>query len=180
MFTPVTIEHLAQSEWVRSQSTSAQMSVANDARELARYFNEQLRKEFQKNSRLKYVDQPGPGTVDAEFAIVDLRPSEAWLNAAGVAAGFVVPGSGAVASVVGERGHIAIEGRFRDSQSGQLLAMMADKEQDKLRPVNLAGAAWYHNSREHLRTWAKQLVQLSNSEIDTDVRDRSPVTISPL
>ena len=91
-----------------------------DAEELGEYFRTQLIEKARETSKgLEVVEQIGPNTYLAELAIVELHPSPAWLNTAGTAAGFVVPGGSAV-KVLGEKGYIAIEGRFTDAETGEM------------------------------------------------------------
>jgi hypothetical protein len=176
---PVNTRHLAQMPWLRQQSAKRQADVMQDAIELGQFFRKELQNGYRTNSRFDVVNEVGPGTVYMELAIVELRPSRAWINRAGAAAGFIVPGASVAMGVFTERGYIAIEGRFRDAQTGKLIALMADKEADRIRLINLAKLSWYQNSKDHLSIWAKQLVALTNTSFDTKVKDASKFTLRP-
>lgn len=171
---PVNTQYLAKMDWWQAQSIKNQQDLARDTKELAQYTRTTMQKSFAEdpNHRLAVVTSPKPNTAVLELAITELIPSKAWFNAAGTAAGFIIPGGGLITTF--GKGSIAIEGRLRDPQTNKVLMMFADREEDKSAALNLAQLQFYAGAKEAIDDWAKQLVELVNTPPQEKVADSSP------
>lgn len=174
---PVNTDYLQNMDWWQRQSAVTQESMKNDARQVANYLHEQLVKKItdDPNHRLSVVFAPGPDTIIAEFALVELVPSKAFFNAAATAAGFIIPGAGVVSTA--GKGSVAIEGRIRDSSTGAVLAQFADREVNKPALMDVAGMTWYDGSKDNINDWANQFGKLMNTPLSEKVDDALPFAV---
>jgi hypothetical protein len=119
--------------------------LAVDAKTIAAYtvktYKEALLSDA--NSKLKLVSQPSNHTLVLELAIVELVPSKAMAGAVGLITMPVGMIAGTIATKVLGKGAVAIEGRLVDAETGEVIAMFADREKTKTAPINLAAATWY-------------------------------------
>jgi hypothetical protein len=84
-----------------------------------------------------------------------------------------------VAASFAQSGWMAIEGRVRDTKTGDVMAMFADREQSKTRILDLEALTWYGHAEESMRDWAHQLVLLANTPQDVPVEDSSWFRLRP-
>ena len=89
-----------------------------------------------------------------------------------------MPGGGAVA--LPASGSVAIEGRIRDAQSGEVIFAFADRESDKAAAVSAADLTWHYHAKEIADDWARQFVELSDTGPEHKVEDSSPFTFRVL
>jgi hypothetical protein len=175
---PVNTQYLARQGWWEAQNPGKRTSMQEDAAKLAG----KTRSEFEKAIR----NHPGgkfgvarrkgqQGTIDLEIAITELVPARAWFNAASTAAGFVLPGAG-VLSTAGN-GKITIEGRAKDSATGEVLAIFRDTEKDKTAPVSVNKYTFYRGVEESTRDWAKAVAELLNTPPTKVVKDKPAFTL---
>ena len=174
---PVNTSYLRNSEWFEMQTSAVQKQVLKDAKELASFYTDLLKKRIDQDTRLQVVDSPGPYTYVIEMAIIELVPSKAWWNAAATGTGFVVPGAGLLSHF--GKGSIAIEGKFTDAQTGELFAMLADRKEDKVAPINLAGMTWYQGSKNNIKDWVDLFVEGANSGLDQKITAKKPFKLMP-
>ena len=118
--------------------------------------------------------------VVLELAIVELVPSHAVISAVGLIAPFAQAPALAVASKIAGKGtSVAIEGRLRDSVTGEVLMMFADREEPPFRIISLKAITWYGDAEDSIETWSKQLVELANTPKTKKVEDASNFTLLP-
>jgi hypothetical protein len=78
------------------------------------------------------------------MAIVELVPSKAAPGAVGMVAPFTgATAVGVGSKVVGGRPSVGIKGRVRNSQTGEMLMMFADREESQIRPIDPKAATWW-------------------------------------
>jgi hypothetical protein len=130
--------------------------------------------------RFQYAGQPGPGTAVLEIAIVELVPSKAALGALGLVAPLAKAPAVAVGSkVAGGNPSVAIEARLRDAVTGEVLAMMADREEPPFRPIDAKAVLWYGDAQDSIKTWARQFIELANTPPSQQVKDAAGFSLKP-
>ncbi len=177
LIAPVDTTHLSKMRWMDTLSLDGQAQVKTDALKIAEYmraaFAKQIRED--KKARFSIVDVAGPETLVLEMAIVQLVPTKAWLNVAGNVASFFLPGS-AVAAGLASSGSVAFEGRIRDGESGEIIAMFKDHETDQFSPIGIQDFTWYYHAEDSIDDWAEQFVEIFDTEADHTVADSLPLT----
>jgi hypothetical protein len=163
-----------------------------DLRELARYFEGKIRVAFEEFDptdvdadvakkgpikKFQVVDVPTDDTFVWQLAIIDISPNSPELNIAATAAGFFVPGTGAVRAL--GSGSIAIEGIVRDGKTGDVLCEFRDREADKTAPVSIRDYQMYAHIRRALDEWAEQFAELAGTPMNHQVSDSLPFTLNP-
>lgn len=177
---PVNTEHLLEMDWLDKTERSEE-DIREDAREIGEYARQALQAAYAENGRFALPTARGPGTLVLEFAVVQLVPSKAVLNALMMGASVVTPpGTGAV---VGEatdsKGSVAFEARYRDAQTNEVVAKFADREAPKASLFNIKDYQWYAHTRTIMDEWAEQLVLVSNLTEDGVVDDSLPFDLLP-
>ena len=178
---PVDTSHLLKMDLWREGEAGAAGQFEEDVEKIAVKVRENLIQAFKEppeavESRFTVVDEPkGAKTIKLEFAIVEIVPSKAILEAASWAMPF---GTGILLSPL-NTSTAAMEGRFADANSGQVILAFADREGEKLRPVDLAGFTWYTHARGIMKDWARQLVQVANQKPGEKIEDTKFYTIKP-
>ncbi|MEI7899924.1 MAG: DUF3313 domain-containing protein [bacterium] len=160
----------------------ASKTLSQSAEELAQFTRDTFVRAFSTDPRrrFKIVDRPGPGVATLDLAIVELVPSKAVLGALGLAAPFAKAPLVAIGSkAAGGNTCVAIEGRLRDSFTGETLMMFADREEPPFRILDAKAVTWYGDAKDSIKTWAKQLVELANTPKETEVKDAPNFTLKP-
>ena len=124
--------------------------------------------------RYQLVGGKGAGVLMLEMALVEMNPT----NVVGNMVRYGAPGGSAVAPAT--KGNIAIEGKLRDSMTGEVLMEFADNEQDKFSVVSLRDLSSYGHARASIKDWAKQFAELMRTPASHKVEDSSTVTLNPL
>lgn len=161
---------------IRIKSTE---QIKRDVRGLAKRMKRVFEETFRESDKCPFslIDKPRPHTLLLELAIVELVPTDIVRNAAGNVAGFIVPG-GSLASL-GAGGIIAVEGRFVDADTKEVLLMFKDRESDHITPIDLAGLTPYRHAEHHIQAWAEQLVELLAEAPEYAVEEDSPFRLLP-
>lgn len=174
---------LARSTWARINMR--EFAVERDLAEIADEFQKTMIDVFRNHpdNHFRVVDPPGDDqTLVLELAITELVPSKAFLATIGLAA-WAAPLQVGVpvgaAAAFAQSGWMAIEGRVRVGENGPVVVMFADREQAKMRVVDVQALTWYGHARESMRDWAGQLVLLANTPHEFKVEDSSAFTLLP-
>jgi hypothetical protein len=180
---PVNTQYVKQTEWWKKAEEEGKLEdLARDLDDLALFTEEQFEKAFREdeNKRFAVLDSPQTGSVVMELAIVDVEPNKAKLGALGLAATLLAAPFGvAIAAKEAAKGGVAIEGRLKDAQSGQVIAMFADRERGKFAPISVARATSFGEIQRSLREWAEQWVKIANAPPGEKVKDVKPFTLRP-
>ena len=123
--------------------------------------------------RYQLVSGKGPKVLRLELALVELNPT----NVVGNAVKYGAPGGSVVAPAM--KGNCALEGKLRDSVTGELLFAFADNEQDKF-GISLRDFSSYGHARTSIRDLAKQFAELMRTPASHKVQDSSSLTLNPL
>ena len=180
---PVNTEYLMENTGWKAANPGND-DLEESARKLAQYTEETFREAFQKDERpgVKLATQAGPRTAVLELAIVELVPSKAVLGALRLAApafgpaGILVGGGSAAA---GGRPSVAIEGRLKDSVTGEELFVFADRKASQMRIIDLKAVTWWGHAKDIIKDWANECVELTKTPKDYQVKERGFFTLKP-
>lgn len=155
---------------------------ARDVQTVTQYMRDKFINAFVNDPQKRFivVNSPTPGSLTLELALTELVPSKPLMEAAGIAAPY---GTGvaveAAAKSSGGVGTAAFEARIVDSTKGEVLAMAADREEERVAPVNLRALTWYGVAYQIIDDWARQFVEIANRRPGQIVKDTSPFTLMP-
>jgi hypothetical protein len=170
---PVDTTHIERLSWWETINTRAwsKTRLHEDRLRMAEEMQESFERAIRDDPkrRFRIADRPGPHTALLELALTELVPSKVFFNIITTAAGFFVPGAGAI-DILGQS-TVAMEGRVRDSESGQIVCMFADREKPKFAPIYLGSYTWYVPAREIINEWAKQFLAINNVQDPLKVKD---------
>ena len=165
----INTSYLAKATWWDSLSMA--WDREEDTRHIAEYMKTKMEEAFEKkeNNRFSVIKSgmPGTGTLVLEMALVELAPTKATVNAAGLLVGATI-----------DHGMVAIEGRIRDSVSGRIIAAFADREQGKSGP-SMHNYNWYGHAEKVIDDWAGQIVTASNTNFSQYIKDTEALALEP-
>ena len=150
----------------------------NDAREIAKYFENKMLLNFATDNIYTVSSEPKENSFVWELAITELEPTSPAISAAATAAGFFVPGGGIIRAA--STGSIAIEGIVRDSNTGEILATFKDRESDKSSPFSVKDFQLYAHARVAIDDWSEQFFKLATTDDKVTVEDSLPFSLNPL
>lgn len=167
---PVNTQYVRENNWWKASGREGEEMV-KDLRRVGETFRSEIIKAFgtPRNNRFTVTESEGPSTLVLELAIIELIPTDAWINAA---------------SFVGlqmtfSKGSMAIEGRIRDAESGDIVGAFADREQGKQAIITTKDFTWYSHADAMMKDWAKQLVEVLNSDEGEHIKDSPWFTLNP-
>ena len=171
---PFNTDYLREMTWWEKLERGEK--VKEDAVELAEYGRKEFEEAFRNDPkhRFEVVQTPGPRTLVLELALTEVVPNKVVLDALGYAAGPVAGPAGSAAATTQTattQSTVSFEARMRDGGTREVVAMFADREQEKYFPVNLKDLTWYGHAKGILKEWANQFVRVANQqpgEIITD------------
>ncbi len=172
---PVNVDHL------RSRSDLFARKGGKETRpvgEMANYMRSSFEREISKGGKYRLAKKGGPKTLVLELALVELNPSNAAANAVKTGAQVIVPGAGFLGSQF-TRGKIAVEGKLRNGETGEVLMQFADRAQDKTSLFSVRDFSPYGHDRRAIDEWARQVDQLSRTPRNHRVRGSSGITLNP-
>ena len=177
---PVNTDYLMRANWWQESIRADQMQ--QDVQNMATFMRTQFITAFQNDPRhrLRVVMSPERGSLTLALAITELVPSKVLLNVIKVAGPY---GSGLAAGAL-ERGTeaqstVAFEARVKDTDTGQTVAMFADREYATVRPIDLKGFTWYGNAEDIVKQWAKQFVEVANHRPGEIIKPASTFSLMP-
>ncbi len=167
----------SKSKWQSFNESGVFSSRSEELKYYTRYLENSFRNAIQYDplKRFKVVGEPGPGTAVLELSLTQIVPTKATLTAAETIAGFFVPGVGLL--TIFNSGEVAFEGKMTDSQTGEVIAMFADREKDRAAIVNIASFTWYKNSENMMDDWSRKFVMIVNAGSYLEVEARCPFTL---
>lgn len=163
------------------------IDVKQDIAELAVEFHDDIVKSFRDDPAHHFQVLDAASGIDAETlvvepAIVELVPNKAGLGILAVAAWAAPAEVGVPVATVAaftDQGSVAFEMRARDGGTGEVVAMGADREIGPMRVVDVRAMTWYGNVHEIFVDWSKELVELSNTPRDVQVKHSAYFTVLP-
>ncbi len=176
---PVNTTYLMETDSWKQSFRQGQMK--EDAQELARYMEDRFRSAFatDQDNQFRAVGSPEPGSLILEMALTELVPSNIPLEILG----YGPYGSGTVVKLLsrssGAVSTVAFEAKVRDSKSGTVVAMFADREVQKYKPLDFKGFTYYGNARNIIDDWADQMVQVANQRPGQAVEAAGTFSLKP-
>jgi hypothetical protein len=178
---PVNTQYMLKMDWLHDMSSASWISdVKKDIDELARYFHNQVVKDFEDDPkhRFQVINSPAQHKQPAlrlELALIEIDPSMPVLHALSWAGPI---GTGTAAGIVNQR-RAAFEGRLRDLQTGEIVATFADRDMQDAGPLDLTRLTWYGPAKGIMDEWARQFVQIANRKPGEMVTDPVAFTLRP-
>jgi len=173
---PVNVEHLRGRNdiFARSWNKKERRPVG----EMAGYMRNRFQQQIAKGGAYRVASKAGPKTLVLEMALVELGPTNVAGNAVRTGAQFIIPGAGFLGSQF-TRGKIAMEGKLRNGETGEVLMQFADRAQDKTSLISFRDFSPYAHDRRAINEWAKQVDELSRTPHNHRVRGSLGVTLNP-
>jgi hypothetical protein len=167
MVSPIDTQHQLPTNPVLTAGTDYKRRYA----ELTAYAEESFRRAFREDPRHLYqvVSERGPRTLLLEVAIVELVPARPVVNAITFMFTYLVF----------QRGGVAIEGRFRDATSGEVVVTFADKEMAKFYPLNVRDFTYLGHPESIVDAWAGQLVAVAGRRGNEPVKEQGRIGLRP-
>ncbi len=176
----INTQYLLEANWWKAGMRKDKMEA--DSAEVAKYMKERFKSAFREDpkNRFQVVESPAEGSLVMEMALTELVPSHPVMEALSIAAPY---GSGvavqAAAMESGAKSTVAFEAKLQDANTGEVLAMAADREQGKAAPINLRALTWYKEAEGIIDEWACQFVQIANRRPGEVVKDSCAFTLKP-
>ena len=171
---------LETSEWAQEMDAE---EFGEEAGKLASYTREEIIRSFQEDpeNRFQVVENTGPDTLIAELALTEVVPSSRALGALGFAPYGVGTAIKVFKAAKDKRSYVAFEARVRDAETGEVLAMFADREAEKAAPLSFNDVTWYGHAHNIIDDWAEQFVEIANQDREAGevVKDSRPFTLKP-
>lgn len=176
---PVNTAYLMETDSWKENFRQGHMK--EDAQELARYMEDRFRAAFTTGpeNQFRVVGYPEPGSLTLELALTELVPSNVALETLR----YAPYGGGAAATLIsratGAMSTVAFEAKVRDSKSGKVVAMFADRETQKFKFVDFKALTWYGNAKNTIDEWADQFVQVVNKRPGQVIEEASTFSLKP-
>jgi len=175
----VNTQYLLEANWW--QENFRRENMERDAKEVAQYMQQQFKEAFRNDPKhcFRIVETPEPHSLTFEIALTELVPSNVVLEAMGFAPFGIGTGVKVMEKATGAVSTVAFEARIIDTDTGTVLAMFADREQQKINPINLKGLTWYAEAHSIINDWAGQCVQVANKQPGEVIKASSPFSLKP-
>jgi len=177
---PVNVEYLKQEgAWAKANLKGNRLE--EDTAKLAVMAQGAFQTAFRddEHGRFEVVDSPRDDSLVMELALVEVVPNKAVLGALGFAATAASMGAAGIAAKEVGKGSVAIEGRVKQADTGEVVAKFADRETGKFGPINLRRATWYGEQHKIIREWADQWRKIANAKPGEKVKDTKTFTLRP-
>ena len=169
---------LDESNWWQN-SFKSYSQLKKDVEDVADFTQKTFIKAFKNDphKRFKVVTKPDETTLVLELAIIELTPNKPYLKLAR----FAPFGAGAAVTLLNQSNlsTVAFESRMRNGQSGEIVAMFADREQEKKYLLSTKNLTWYSHAKEIIQDWANQFVALTNRKQGEIVKDSATFGLKP-
>jgi len=169
---------LDESNWWQN-SFKSYADLKKDVDEMGTFMQETFIEAFKDdpNKRFKVAKKPDDETLIIELAITELTPNKPYLKIAR----FAPFGAGAAVTLLNQSNlsTVSFESKIRDGKSGEIVAMFADREQEKKYLLTTKNWYWYSHSEEIIQDWAKQFVELGNQEEGEVIKDSATFGLKP-
>jgi hypothetical protein len=156
-------------------------SITRDEKGMATRLRNTFATTFQRSERPRYLlaQKPNSHSVTLELALVELNPTSPKGNIVKTAAKFVV---GPIAGLGGyfTKGNMAIEGKVRNSATGELVFEFADNEADKMTFYSLRDFQPYGHATVAIEEWAKQFELFTRTPPGQKIEESFCFTLNPL
>lgn len=170
---PVSLDYQFPRTWMERNNVRYWMDKdQQDFSEFARYTERAYKKAIYKDKRLSLAGRPGPKTLILEVALVKIVPGKPILGGIRNITNFTIIGlillplkTGASTTLdMATHSSVAMEAKLRDSETGKLLAMYADREKQKTAIFSTRDFTAYGNLRQIADSWAENFVKMMNKK----------------
>lgn len=158
-------KQIDKSWWARQNVRRLVASKDEDMKYAAEYARDSFLKAFENSKSFKIVAKPGPKTLSLEFAIVQMIPNKPIMGAVSNLSNLSPIGLmmsplklAAKSSSQDQGGAIAMETIVRDSVSGEILGVVAERQKGKTAYFNASEFTAYANVRRIIDTWTRNIV----------------------
>lgn len=176
---PVDTTHILKMSLWDNFNLVSKSKLEKDRQVIAEYtqkkFQSAIKTDVHKHH--KVVDTPKKNTMILELALVELVPNKAFMRTAADIAGIFEPEL-KVIKFMGS-GSVAIEGRIRDANTGEIIFKFADREDEKLTMVNINDFTWYGHAKVVVDDWASEFIELYDTPPSHMVEASSRFTLRP-
>lgn len=163
--------------WKYSFRTYSELK--KDVSDMGNFMRETFIKAFKNDpkKRFKVVKKPDEKTLILELAITELTPNKPYLKLAR----FAPFGAGAAVTLLNQTNlsTVAFESKIRDGKTGEILAMFADREQEKKSIITTKNWTWYSHAKGIVEDWANQFVQIGNKKEEEVIKDSPTFELKP-
>lgn len=177
---PVSLEHLRPVKKALVRNEIRIGSIDRREKEMAERLRAEFAEAFRKSPAPRYrlASAATPESVTLELALVELNPTSPKGNAVKTAAKFVV---GPLAGLGGifTKGNVAVEGRVRNTATGEVVFEFADNEADLMTFYTVRDFRPYGHAVHAMKAWAEQFEQFVRTGPGHRVKDGLCFTLSP-
>jgi len=178
---------LEESWWAKQNIRRLVASTESDMKYVADYTQKSFAEAFTKSRDFKLVKKPGPDTLVLEFAIVQVVPNKPVLGAISNLSSLTPIGLILLPVKLGMKGvtdntggAIAMESILRDSETGKILAVFADREKGRVALFNAKEFLVYGGVRAIIDHWTANLVTaLDQIKAGEKINVSQPVQFTP-
>ena len=160
-------------------------SEKDEILKFAKYTENAFKQAIKADHRLNLVSKPGPDTLVIRLALVKIVPGKPLFGIIRNVplpigkAGFII--SPAIkltgSSVDSLQSSVAIEGEFRDSQTGKVVAMFADHRTETTALINMNLMSSFGTPKEIVNKWAELVVKSLNRKPGEKIEDPSSIKV---
>ena len=165
--------------WWDNFNAEPKSELMEDRHTIANYLRESFTTALQNDPVVHHevVNSPKHRTMILEMALVELVPTKAFMRSVMDVFGLLIPGA-QVLGLTGS-GSVAIEGRIRDADTGEVIFKFADRQQDKTAIISAQDFTWHGHAKEIIDDWAKEFVELYDTPSSHMVAMSSHFTLKP-
>jgi hypothetical protein len=171
---------LKMTAWQKGERRS---DIERDVRLVAVYERGSIMKAFREdpNHRFQVIDSPthDPHVLVLEVALIELVPSKVLLNVLEYAPFYVGTGITVVRTAASDKSSAAFEARARDTATGAVVMLAADREAEQFAIIDLRGLTWYSDADGIIDEWSKQFVQIANAKAGEKIESASTFRLLP-
>jgi len=186
---PVFTKDQLEKSWL--ERNNLRHLLGDDDKDLAKfatYTEQAFKKAIMADHRLILTNRPGQNTMILELALVKVVPGKPIIGGISnlsnlTPIGFIVMPIKLEAETATDSSllsSVAIEGRFRDSETGKVIAAFADREREKVAIFNALDFTSYGNPRQIVDQWARELVQTLNMDVARGDKVKRPSGFTPV
>ena len=163
----------------RPYQESFKLRRKEEAREVARYMKEKFTSALRDypGEPLTVIEDPQPGCLVLQIAVVELVPTNPVINAVGTAAGFFVPGTEILK--VFSTGSVAVEVFLRELDTNAAVMAWKDRQIDQRAPFSVKDYQEYAHIRGAIDAWAEETAELLATPPSHKVEARALFTLLP-
>ena len=155
-------------------------SIQRRERDIAFYLRNEFGRAFLHSPAPRYRLASGPrrDSLTLELALIELNPTSPKGNAVKTGLKFVVGPIAGLGSYF-TQGNIAIEGKLRNTRTGELLFQFADNQSDKMTFYSLRDFQPYGHATHTVEEWARQFEEFTRTRSNVRVKPSLCFTLDP-